>query len=145
MSQPYLSLLKSLADHLPGVDADDLLTVQCLRLGPSRIDFSFEPALLGESDARIVLRCNVAQLAEPASEQLCRSLLRANNLWAGTEGATLGLRGDRTIILSEAAYVLSTSPAQLSTRVKRLAYQASVWAEEFDRTQHSEHAFLANA
>lgn len=125
----YRALLKATASYLPSEDISALQEAQSLYIGSRQIDFSFELNPLDETESRIVLRCYVAHLAEAASEEVCCLLLRANNLWAGTRGATLGLRGDRVVILSESARLASLDPAQLVGLARCLEIQASAWAD----------------
>ncbi len=130
--QSYLALLDALARRSRGLDPRAFQEAQNLVVAGRRIDFSFEPNPLDETESRIVLRCEVAHLSEPASETLCRLLLRANNLWAGTRGATLGLRGDRVVIASEAARLASLDPERLASILAGLIEQANAWAAELD-------------
>lgn len=140
MSQkPYLALLDALARRSRGLDPEAFQEAQSLVVGGRRIDFSCEANPLDETESRIVLRCEVAHLPEPASESLCRLLLRANNLWAGTRGATLGLRGDRIVIVSEAARLASLNPERLARILTGLHDQANAWAAELDTAASDQH------
>lgn len=127
---PYFALLESLAQRLRGVEPAVLRQAQCLQIDGHRIDFSLERDRHDRAEDRIVLRCDVTHLSGAASEAVCRLLLRANNLWAGTRGATLALRGDDVVILSESARIGSLGAEQLATLVSGLFRQAERWAVE---------------
>ena len=137
--QSYLALLDALAHRSRGLDPRAFREAQSLVVAGRRIDFSFEPNPLDEAESRIVLRCEIARLSEPASEALCRLLLRANNLWAGTRGATLGLRGDQVVIASEYARLASLNPERLAKIMAGLIEQVNAWATELDDQPFNRH------
>lgn len=128
--EPYSVLLESLARRLRGVDPAALGHVQSLQIDGRCIDFSLQRDRYDRAEDRVVLRCDVAQLSGGGSESLCRTLLRANNLWAGTRGATLGLRGEDVVMLSESARIGSLSVERLAALVTGLRRQAEHWAGE---------------
>lgn len=135
MSQkPYFALLDVLARRLRGIDPTAFGQAQSLVVAGRRVDFSLEPDPHDELENRLVLRCEVTHLPEPASEFICRLLLRANNLWAGTRGATLGLRGDRVVIASETARLGSLDPDRLARLLASLLDQTEAWAAELTGT-----------
>ena len=132
--KPYFALLDALARRLRGIDPAAFSQAQSLVIGGRRIDFSLEPDPHDEAESRLVLRSEVVNLSEPASEALCHQLLRANNLWAGTCGATLGLRGDNVVIASETARLGSLNPERLARLLSSLRDQAQAWAVELTTT-----------
>ncbi|KKB64222.1 hypothetical protein WM40_06925 [Robbsia andropogonis] len=127
---PYLALLEALAHHLPGIDPSSLVQAQSLTIDGRRIDFALEADPQNDTENRMVVRCEVVRLPAPASEAVCRLLLHANNLWAGTRGATLGLRGDRIVIASETARLASLDPDRVVAMLAGLREQAQAWAAE---------------
>ncbi len=131
MSQtPYFALLTALARRLGGIDPTAFNASQSLIVAGRRIDFTLEPDPYDDNENRLVLRCEVAKLPSPASEDVCRLMLRANNLWAGTLGATLGLRGDRCVLMSETARLNSLDADSLVNLISNLRDQAELWSRE---------------
>lgn len=141
--EPYLILLDALAQHLHGVDSAAFVQVQCLVIDGKRLDFFLERDSYDAAEDRLIVRCDVMRLPGAASEEVCRRLLQADNLWAGTRGATLGLRGDDVVILSESARIASLDGAGLVALVQGLPRQAETWAAELDR-ELRERAMIAD-
>lgn len=131
--EPYLILLDALAQHLRGVDSAAFVQAQCLVIDGKRLDFFLERDSCDAAEDRLIVRCEVMRLPGAASEEVCRLLLQADNLWAGTRGATLGLRGDDVVILSESARIASLEGAGLVALVQGLRRQAEIWAVKLDR------------
>ncbi|MET1115323.1 MAG: type III secretion system chaperone [Comamonas sp.] len=129
LDDPYLALLDALARGLRGVEPALLVQAQCLQLDGRRVDFSLERDAHDGADDRIVLRCDVLRLPAPASEEVCRRLLRANNLWVGTHGATLALRGDDVVMLGVSARIASIDGAGFSRLLNGLHREAGRWAQ----------------
>jgi hypothetical protein len=68
-----------------------------------------------------MLLCNidVLHLSAPPDLELCRALLQANNLWAGTRGTTIGLRGNDVVMLSAArGFPYAPFARCLATRIR---------------------------
>ena len=130
LDDPYFRLLEALAHGLRGVDPAAFMRAQSLEVRGRRVDLFLERAHHDRAEDRIVLRCEVMRLPAPASEALCRMLLRANHLWAGTRGTTLGLRGDDVVMLGVAARIRSLDTARLATVMTGLLRQAERWAGE---------------
>lgn len=139
---PYLILLDALAHRLPGVEPARLVQAQCLQMNGRRIDFFVQRDASDQREDRIVLRCDVVQLPAPASEEVCRQLLCANNLWAGTHGATLALRGDDTVMLGISARIASLDGAGLAQMLNRLYREAGRWVEKLTPTDDALAMFL---
>lgn len=131
--EAYVGLLKALAQQLRGVDPVAFVEAQNLAVSGRRIEFSLERDAHDAAEDRLIVRCDVLRLPAPASESISRKLLRANNLWAGTRGATLGLRGDDEVILSVPARIGSFDGVRLAVMVAGLLGQADVWALELGR------------
>ncbi len=131
--EPYLILLDALAQHLRGVDSAAFAQAQCLVIDGKRLDFFLERDACDAAEDRLIVRCEVMRLPGAASEEVCRLLLQADNLWAGTRGATLGLHGDDVVIFSESARIASLEGEGLVTLVQGLRRQAEIWAAELDR------------
>jgi len=76
-----------------------------------------------------MLLCNidVLRLPTPPDDDLCRTLLQANNLWAGTRGTTLGLRGEDMVMLSATRRVASLTPRLLAALLHVLGRDAQAW------------------
>ncbi|MCD2514219.1 type III secretion system chaperone [Comamonas endophytica] len=139
---PYLILLDALARRLPGVEPARLVQAQCLQMNNRRIDFFVQRDASDRGEDRIVLRCDVVQLPAPASEEVCRQLLHANNLWAGTHGATLALRGDDTVMLGISARIASLDGAGLAHMLNSLYREAGRWVEKLTHTDDALAMFL---
>lgn len=134
LDEPYFRLLEALAQGVRGMDPAAFRRAQTLEVRGRRVDFFLERDLHDRAEDRIVLRCDVTHLPASASEPLCRLLLHANNLWSGTRGATLGLRGEEAVMLSVAARVGSLDAARLATAITGLLRQAERWTEEIARS-----------
>ncbi|MDQ8031326.1 MAG: type III secretion system chaperone [Bordetella sp.] len=130
--EAYLALLDALARRLR-VDPAGLRQAQTLSIGGRRIDFSVARDADDAAEDRIVVRCGVTRLPAPAREDVCRLLLQANNLWAGTAGASLGLLGERDVIASEAVRLASVDADRLAALVTGLCAQAQAWEAELER------------
>ena len=102
MSQDrYLALLRAHARRRP--DHADAAQAQAVVIDGRRISLWFEPGPeAAPDDGQLLCRIDVARFPDGPSNAVCRLLLQANNLWAGTHGATLGLRGQDTVMLSAA-------------------------------------------
>lgn len=137
LDDPYFALLEALAHGLRGVDPAEFVRAQSLEVRGRRIDLFLERDHQDRAEDRIVLRCDVSQLPADAPAALCRPLLRANNLMAGTRGATLGLRGDDVVMLSASARLGSLDAARLATLISGLLRQAERWAMEIARPEFS--------
>lgn len=130
LDDPYLALLEALAHHLHGVEPALLVQAQCLQLNGRRVDFFVERDGSDSAEDRIVLRCDVLQLPATASEEICRQLLHANNLWGGTHGATLALRGADVVMLGISQRIASLDGAGLAHLLNGLHHEAGRWAEK---------------
>lgn len=87
MPQNYQQLLTELAQHL-GLDAPGLLAQQ--EIGIEGLQICLQPE--GGEEMQDLLLCTfLGELPQQRFEEVTRMLLQANNLWAGTCGATLGL------------------------------------------------------
>lgn len=135
LDDPYFALLEALAQGLRGVDPARFVRDQSVEVRGRRVDLFLERDHHDRAEDRIVLRCDVSQLAAEAPEALCRPLLRANNLMAGTGGATLGLRGDNVVVLSASARVRSLDAARLAMLMTGLLRQAERWSAEIARPE----------
>jgi hypothetical protein len=136
--EPYLILLDALAQHLRGVDSAAFVQAQCLVIDGKRLDFLLERDSFDAAEDRLIVRCEVRRLPEAASEAVCRLLLQADNLWAGTRGATLGLLGDDVVLLSESARIASFDGPGLAALVAGVHRQAAAWGGKLDRATRSE-------
>lgn len=139
--EPYLVLLVALTQHLRGLDPDAFVLAQSLVIAGRRMDFSLARDSHDAAEDRLIVRCDVLRLPVAASEAVCRLLLRADNLWAGTRGATLGLRGDDVVMLSESARIASLDGAGLAALVAGLRRQVETWAGRLARMTHPSPAF----
>lgn len=135
LDDPYSGLLAALARSLRGLDPTAFPDIQSLVVNGRRVDLFLEPDQLDRAEDQIVLRCDVLQLQAGASEAVCRLLLRANNLFAGTRGATLGLRGEDVVLVSTSARIRSMDAARLATAITGLLRQAERWAVLILRAQ----------
>lgn len=131
--EPYLILLDALAQYLRGVDSAAFVQAQCLVIDGKRLDFYLKRDSFDAAEDRLIVRCEVMRLPGAASEEVCRLLLRADNLWAGTRGATLGLLGDDVVLLSESARIASLDGPGLVALVAGLRRQVEAWVDELDR------------
>jgi len=134
MSQDrYLALLRAHARRHP--DHADVVQAQAVVLDGRRISLWFEPAGpdADPDDGQLLCRTDVARFPGGPSNAVCRLLLQANNLWAGTHGATLGLRGQDTVMLSAARRIGSLTPATLDALLASLQVDALTWAAQLTR------------
>lgn len=134
MSQDhYLALLNAYARRRPADQAAARLAqTQEVVINGRAISLWFEPAGPGAAaeDGRLLCRTDVARFPAGPSNAVCRLLLQANNLWAGTHGATLGLRGRDTVMLSAARRIGSLTAATLDALLASLYVDAQTWAAQ---------------
>lgn len=129
----YLALLNAYARRRPA--HADVARTQEVVIDGRAISLWCAPAEAGADaeDALLVCRTDVARFPAGLPAAVCRLLLQANNLWAGTHGATLGLRGHDTVMLSAARRVGSLSAATLDTLLVELHIDACTWAAQLTR------------
>ncbi|MGE8657680.1 MAG: type III secretion system chaperone [Achromobacter sp.] len=134
MSQDrYLALLNAYARHRPA-HAEVARTQQVVIDGRA-VGLWCVPAAADADpgDGLLVCRTDVARFAQGLPGAVCRLLLQANNLWAGTHGATLGLRGHDTVMLSAARRIGSLTPASLDALLAGLLVDAQTWTAQLTR------------
>ncbi|EGP46431.1 type III secretion system chaperone [Achromobacter insuavis] len=134
MSQDrYLALLDAYARRRPA--HADVARTQAVVIGGRAISLWFEPAGPDRpaDDGRLLCRADVARFPAGVPLSVCRLLLRADNLWAGTHGATLGLRGHDTVMLSAARRIGSLTAATLDALLASLCVDAQTWAAQLTR------------
>lgn len=131
MSQDrYLALLNAYARRRPA--HADVARTQQIVIDGHAISLWCAPADSAD-DALLVCRADVARFPAGLPNSVCRLLLQANNLWAGTHGATLGLRGHDTVMLSAARRVGSLTAATLDALLVELHVDARTWAAQLTR------------
>lgn len=134
MSQDrYLALLDAYARRRPA--HADVARTQVVVIGGRAISLWFRPARPNRhpDDGRLLCRADVARFPGGVPAAVCRLLLRADNLWAGTHGATLGLRGDDIVMLSAARRIGSLTAATLDAMLTSFYVDAQTWAVHLTR------------
>lgn len=135
----YSELLTAYEQHLgPGASALDLPRTEALVINGRAVSFSFVPNEGSSEDGMVIGRTDVARFTQSPSQDLCRLLLQANNLWAGTAGSTLGLRGHDTLMMSTARRIGSLDAATLDAMLNTLCADAGNWAGRLTAKPKSE-------
>jgi len=125
----YSELLTAYEQHVsPGASTLDLARTEELIINGRAVSFSFIPNESSPEDSMVIARTDVARFTQSPSQDLCRLLLQANNLWAGTAGSTLGLRGNDTLTMSAARRIGSLDAATLDAMLNTLCDDAEGWA-----------------
>ena len=146
MTETYEELIKSLARHV-GVDADALAKTQEIVVDSLAIGMVFE----GDDDfGDVVYFSDLGAPAGPRVPEVYKVLLQANNLWAGTGGATLGLQQDTgNIILAGRMDLDGLSAEGLAQLLDAFADTALFWkkfvADELPSGDASSFAFATRA
>lgn len=125
-SDAYLALLRDFETRFIQ-NGPSVAQTQEAKVGGFTVRFWFStPEGEGEG-GNVLCRVDVLRLAEAPSSDLCRLLLEANNLWAGTHGGTIGLRGENVVMLSASRPVASLSTERLAAMVNAMCRDARAW------------------
>lgn len=130
MSKEYYSeLLTAYQQHMrPGAHGAVLAETEELVINGRTVSLSFMPHELIPEEGVVICRTDVARFTRWPADDLCRLLLQANNLWAGSKGSTLGLRGSDTLMMSAARRMGSLSVATFGAMLDTLCMDADDWA-----------------
>ncbi len=124
----FSALLTAYEQRLrPDASAYELARTRELKLNDRLVSFEFVPDGNSPDDGMVICRSDVLQFTEPVSEIHCRLLLQANNMWAGTQGSTLGLRGRDVLVVSGGRRIGSLDADSLEALVNTLCKDAQVW------------------
>ena len=125
----YLALLNAYEQHV-GVDrsAPGLAQTEELIIDGRVVSLSLTPDDLFPENGMVICRVDVARITKWPADELFRLLMQANNLWAGTTGSTLGLRGDDILMMSLARRVGSLDVTTFQSMVNTLINDADNWA-----------------
>ncbi len=136
MTQAYTDLIKSFANHV-GLDAEALAKTEEIVIDGLKVGLQYE----GDEDmGDIVYFANLGAPADHRIAEVYKTLLHANNLWAGTGGATLGLQPETgSIILAGRIDFNGVSAASLAMLLDAYADTALHW-KKYIADQLEEHA-----
>ena len=124
----YLNLLAAYEQHArPGVVSIDLPHTEELIIHGRAVSLSFKLHENSPEDGMVICRTDLARFNESPAEGLCRLLLQANNLWAGTGGSTLGMRGEDVLIMSQARRIGSLDITMFDALLGALCADADSW------------------
>lgn len=122
--EAYEKLLRGLADHL-GLDGDLLARTQELVIDDLSVGLAYE-GLEGFGD--VLYFVNLGATQPGCSPEVYRTLLQANNMWAGTGGATLGLQSDTGNVILAGRVDLSTiTPEGLAAMLDGFSDTGQFW------------------
>lgn len=135
----YSELLTAYEQQVrPGASTFDLPRTEELVVNGRVVSFSFVPNEGSPEDGMVIGCTDVARFTQSPSQDLCRLLLQANNLWAGTAGSTMGLRGNDTLMMSTARRIGSLDAATLDAMLNTLCADAEGWAGRLTAQPKSE-------
>jgi hypothetical protein len=124
MLDTYNQLLTQFAQHV-GLDAEELLKTQEIVIESLAIGLAFEG---DEAFGDLVYFTQLGAPAESRVAEVYKTLLQANNLWAGTGGSTLGLQPDTdNVILAGRMDVAGVTPQGLSLVLDAFTDTALFW------------------
>jgi hypothetical protein len=124
----YFSLLRDFDAQYPtGRARASLAETQEIVVAGRTARVWYQPDADNPDEGTLLCNIDVLRLSTPPNADFCRTLLEANNLWAGTRGTTLGLRGDDVVMLSAARRVASLTPHTLAALLHALGRDAQAW------------------
>lgn len=124
----YLALLTAYEQHIgESVPGPGLAQTEELIIDGRVVSLSFTPDDYSPENGIVICSVDVARITKWPADELCRLLLQANNLWAGTAGSTLGLRGDDILMMSLARRIGSLDVATFQAMLNILSSDADNW------------------
>lgn len=96
--------------------------------GGRAVSVRFMPDKADLEEGKVICRTDIARVKQWPADALCRLLMQANNLWAGTSGSTLGLRDDDILMLSISRRLGSISVTTLDNMIRVLCSDAENWS-----------------
>ncbi|MBH1965481.1 MAG: CesT family type III secretion system chaperone [Comamonadaceae bacterium] len=112
----------------PGVVSADLARTEELIVHGRSVSLSFSPEENYPEDGKVICSTDIAKFNQEPAADLCRLLLQANNLWAGTAGSTVGLRGNDMLLMSASRRIGSLDADNLDAFLSALCADADSWA-----------------
>jgi len=125
MTAEYEDLLKSFAE-LHGLPADALLATGEVVFGGTAVSLIYEG---DDSSGELLLLGEIGRAPEGAEAAVYAALLQANNLWAGTGGATLALDLEGQAIACAKLPLAALTAATLSDALSDFAETLEYWRE----------------
>lgn len=124
MTDTYNDLLRDFANHV-GVDPEVFGKTQEIVVDGIAVGLDFE----GTDDfADVLYFCNVGAPSDARQAEVYKVLLQANNLWAGTGGATIGVQQDTgNVVIAGRMDLEGLSPEGLAALVDAFVDTASFW------------------
>lgn len=96
--------------------------------GGRLVSLSVAPDRAHSQEGKVICRTDIARVKQWPADALCRLLMQANNLWAGTSGSTLGLRDDDVLMISISRRLGSISVTALESMIRVLCADAETWS-----------------
>ncbi|MET4580086.1 type III secretion system chaperone [Ottowia thiooxydans] len=128
-NRQYFDLLTDYEQQArPGVVSMDLASTEELIVNGRAVSLSFVPHETSPEDGMVICRTDLAKFSQDPGADICRLLLQANNLWAGTAGSTLGMRGNDMLIMSASRRIGSLNPDTLDVFLGVLCADADNWS-----------------
>ncbi len=116
------------------------------------VSVCFAPDKTFMEEGKVICRTDIVRVSHWPSDSLCRILMYANNLWAGTSGSSIGLRDDGILMMSISRRLGSISVTTLDAMIRALCLDAEKWSSRLPATpekepepMHFHHAFNMRA
>ncbi|MBC7601076.1 MAG: CesT family type III secretion system chaperone [Ramlibacter sp.] len=123
-AEAYDKLLRAFAAHI-GLDGDALVKTQELVIDDLTVGLAYE-GMDGIGD--ILYFANLGAPSQARAPSLYLTLLHANNMWAGTGGATLGVQADTgNVILAGRIDINEVTPEGLAAMLDGFADTSQFW------------------
>ncbi len=137
--ESYLKLLVAHGQHVPsGASVSDFFGEEKLVFNGHNVSLKFRANEMFPEDGMVYCRTDVVSFNHRPEDDVLRLLLQANNLWAGTAGATLGLNGSGTVMMTVARRIGSLNVVTLDAVLNMLCADAERWARRLTAKPKSE-------